>query len=77
MLFRSKVAFSAEPKNTKQARKAAGARGSSLAKAKPALDAQSAVVGKKVKKAANAPSKKSAAVPTTAGGDEYDFGKFF
>ncbi|KAI0775469.1 GNL3L/Grn1 putative GTPase-domain-containing protein [Irpex lacteus] len=86
-----KVAFSAEPKNTKQARKA----GSLLAKAKtdsapaksalktatkvPKAKAQSTSKAAPVaKKAANAPSKKSAAPASGGGGgDEYDFGKFF
>ncbi|KAI0346977.1 hypothetical protein BDW22DRAFT_1480687 [Trametopsis cervina] len=81
-----KVAFSAEPQSTKQARKAAGARGSAV-KAKPEAvksalkskppKAQPTPKAASAKKAANAPSKKSA-VPTSTGSDEaYDFKKFF
>ncbi|KAI0092525.1 P-loop containing nucleoside triphosphate hydrolase protein [Irpex rosettiformis] len=88
-----KVAFSAEPKDTKQARRAAGARGSLLGKAQKAPGpekfasktrvAKAAKVAEKVKtiaakKAANTPSKKpAAAAESDRGDDAYDFGKFF
>jgi nuclear GTP-binding protein len=81
-----KVAFANEPKDTKQARKAAGIRGSLSMKAKP----ESVKAAKKpkvakvqptsktvpTKKAANAPSNKSA-VPANDGGEGYDFKMFF
>ncbi|KAI0699854.1 P-loop containing nucleoside triphosphate hydrolase protein [Cytidiella melzeri] len=78
-----KVAFSTEPKDTKQARKTAGARGSLSAKAK--LEAAKPATKSKVaktlpvpaKKAANTPSKKSAAAASSGGDETYDFKMFF
>lgn len=82
-----KVAFSAEPTDTKQARRAAGARGSqpkkavpegskTTAKSKPTKP-QSVPKAVPTKKAANAPSKKSVALASTGDGEDYDFKMFF
>lgn len=77
-----RVAFAAEPKNTKQARSAAGARGSVKkdVKSTAAASRKSAVASAKpvpARKVANAtPAKK--AVAAAAGGEEaYDFKSFF
>lgn len=82
-----KVAFASEPKNTKQTRKAAGARGSLPTKAKPepVKSAQKPKAAKMqptpkaipTKKAANAPLNKSAAPANASGSEAYDFKMFF
>ncbi len=86
-----KVAFSVEPQNTKQARAAAGARGSALAaarKAKAGLKAsaakdksatpKSSLKAAAPKKVANAASsKKAVPVASSVGEEAYDFKKFF
>ncbi|PSS32011.1 hypothetical protein PHLCEN_2v2253 [Hermanssonia centrifuga] len=86
-----KVAFSVEPQNTKQARAAAGARGSALAaarKAKAGLKASAAkdksatpkpsLKAAAPKKVANAASsKKAVPVASSVGEEAYDFKKFF
>lgn len=89
---KKKVAFLPEPKDTKQARKAAGAHGSLLAKqqanaASAPAPVKTALKAAKVKptvaapkKVANSgPSKKSVTTSTgsNTGEEEYDFKKFF
>ncbi|KAL7282022.1 hypothetical protein ACG7TL_003489 [Trametes sanguinea] len=85
-----KVAFAAEPKGTKQARSAAGAKGAAAAKAKAASKAAEAKAAvKKTAKAAAKPApaprkvansatgKKSAASAVKDGEVAYDFKQFF
>ncbi|KAI9063457.1 P-loop containing nucleoside triphosphate hydrolase protein [Trametes sanguinea] len=84
-----KVAFAAEPKGTKQARSAAGAKGAAAAKAKPTKAAEAKSAVKKAAKAATKPApaarnvansatgKKSAASAVKDGEVAYDFKQFF
>ena len=84
-----RVAFAPEPKNTKQARSAAGARGAAVAASrkalrteakatKPTKAAKALAKPAPAKKAANAaPAKKATSTGDKSGEEAYDFKKFF
>ena len=82
-----RVAFAPEPKSTKQARSAAGAKGNNsklkpeFAATRPAKKPAKATAPKaapaKAKKVANAAPSKKAVAPAKDGEDAYDFKQFF